>query len=160
MTEPQEATLLLHLSSFCLPSVSPLHTWLSCHSRSSSLSSPLLFSLQSKQQTSLFCFFLPPSLSLTLSSLPAPTVTYQLQPSCPPSVQSSILLFLCPVHSGYMLTVTHLPFSLLPSLLQLYSTPFLFFPSPFAFLYLVLSRLAFTMTDLSSLLYANRSPVS
>lgn len=90
-------------------------------------------------------FFFPPSISL--SSLTAPTVTYQPQPFYPASLLSSILLLLFPFCSGYMLTVTHLPSSPLPSLLRLYSTPF-FFPSPF--LYLALSRLPFTMTDLSS----------
>lgn len=42
------------------PPVSPLHTWLSCHSCSTFLSSTtFLFHHRSKQQTSLFCSSLP-----------------------------------------------------------------------------------------------------
>lgn len=86
-------------------------------------------------------FFSASANNLALSSLTEPTVTYQPQPPSLPSRHSSILLFLTPLCSGYMLTVTHLPSSPLPSLLQLYSTPFLF-SSPLASLYLALSRFA------------------
>lgn len=52
---------LLHLSSFCLPSLSPLHTRLCCHSCSSSPSAPLPTSPQQcKQQTSLLSPIFPP----------------------------------------------------------------------------------------------------
>lgn len=43
---------LLHLSSFCLPSVSPLNTWLSWHSCSSSPSAPLLFMANNRPHSS------------------------------------------------------------------------------------------------------------
>lgn len=147
---------LLHLSSPCPPlSFSSPHLVVLSLLLLLPVSSPA-FSLQSKQ-TSLLS---RSPLNRELSSLMLPTVTHQPQPSSPPSLQSSILLFLSPLCSGYTLTVMHLPSSPLPSLLQLYSTFPFFSPLPSPLLYLALSRLPFTMTDLSSLLYANRSPVS
>lgn len=154
MTEPQEATL----SFISRPSASPQFLF----STPGRLDTPAppprqlpFFSWQTTDLTPL----LSPLHNLAHSSLTEPTVTYQPQPSSPQSLQSSILLFHFPLCFGYMLTATHLPSPLsspLPSLV--YSNPS--FPCAFAFLYLTLSRLPFTITDLSTLLYANRSPVS
>lgn len=142
---------LLHVSSSSLPSVSPLHTWLSCHSCSTSLSSTTFFSITRANNRP--------------HSFAVPSQSRALIPYCSDSDGSDLAFspaflgssVLCT--SGCLLTVMHLTSSPLPSLLQLNSTLF-FFSSPFAFLYLALSRLLFTMTDRSSLLYANHSPVS
>lgn len=98
-------------------------------------------------------------------SFAVPSQSHTLIPYCSDSDGSDLAFspaFLGPsvlCTSGCLLTVMHLTSLPLPSLLQLNSTLF-FFSSPFAFLYLALSRLLFTMTDRSSLLYANHSPVS
>lgn len=134
---------LLHLLSFRLPSVSSLHTWLTLHSCSSSQITDLAPLL------GLLC-------KLVLSSLTEAIVTYP--PLLCLSNHLSSFFF-----SLYVLATWwhwHI-FLFVPSSL---SAPTLFhsftFPVAFAFLYLALSRLPFTMRDLSFLLYANRSPVS
>ncbi|XP_056238467.1 uncharacterized protein LOC130173330 [Seriola aureovittata] len=72
---------LLHLSSLCLPSVSPLHTWLSCHSCSSSLSSPLS-SRQSRQQTSLLSCLPPPQFQALIPYGTDSDISASAFPSC------------------------------------------------------------------------------
>lgn len=147
---------LLHLSSFCLPSVSPLHIWLSCHSCSTSPSAPLLFMAVQTTDLAPLQFSPPQSRALIPRGADSDISASALLSSVSPVIYPPFpLLFMFRLHADSDAS----PF--FPSAL---SAPTLFHPflfsSPFAFLYLALSRLPFTMTDLSSLLYANRSPVS
>lgn len=147
---------LLHLSSFCLPSVSPLHTWLSCHSCSSLPSAPLLFS--AVQTTDLAPRPFPPLQYRTLIPHGADSDTSAS------ALLSSVSPVIYPPFPLPFMFWLHADSDASPFFPSALSAPTLFHPflfsSPFAFLYLALSRLPFTMTDLSSLLYANRSPVS
>lgn len=125
MTEPQEATL----SFISRPSASPQFLLSTPGCLDTPAPPPRQLPFFSWQTTDLNPL-LGPLHNLVLSSLTEPTVTYQPKTSSPLSLQSSILLFLSLLCSGYMLTVTHLPSSPLssplPSLPLLYSTPFLF----------------------------------
>lgn len=76
---------------------------------------------------------------------------FQKRLTCHPPPSSPLFqhfsVFLYPLYSGYMLTLTHLPSSHFLPLCPLSSEciPSLYHPSVFAFLYLALSRLLFTM---------------
>lgn len=166
MTEPQEATL----SFISPPSASPqfLLSTPGCHSCSSSPSAPFSFLGKCKQHTS------PPPAPLSSAPTHTHTPTLQSRTLIPRGADSDIsasalLSSVSPVISApfplpfmFWLHADSDASPFFPSALSAPTLfhPFLFFSSPFAFLYLALSRLPFTMTDLSSLLYANRSPVS
>lgn len=155
MTEPQEATF-----SFISPPSASSQFLLStpgCLVTPTPPPSHLpFFFRRSKQQTSLLCCFPLQSRALIPYGADSDISASALLSSFSPVIYSP---FPFPFMFGLHADSDTSPF--FPSAL---SAPTLFHPlfffSSYASLYLALSRLLFTMTDLSSLLYANRSPVS